>query len=140
MPPRGCISQRKRLLELGDIKLEWCDGVPVQRVCVGGEELLNRGKYLAQLVEQLTQVIASLGLGGVRPEEEGQVLALLRDIAMQHEIGKQGLQAHTVEACHPSINVNHAEIAEQADVKGGLHDDLLASCRRIEIRLSLSHG
>jgi len=40
-------------------------------------------------VEQLAQVIASLSLGCVGPEEEGKMLALLRNIAMQHEIGEQ---------------------------------------------------
>jgi hypothetical protein len=78
-------------------------------------------------VEQLAQVIASLGLGCVGPKEEGKVLALLGGIAMQHEKGKQRLQAHSVEAGHLSVSVNQAEIAEQSEVEGWFHCDLLDS-------------
>ena len=85
----SCICERERLFELSDIEVERRDGVPAHYVCVGGEEVLNRGKCPAQLVEQLAQVIARLGLGGIGPEEEGKMLALLRNIAMQHEIGEQ---------------------------------------------------
>ncbi len=85
----GRVCESKRLFELSDIEVEGCDGVPVQRVRVGREELLNNRKCLAQLVEQLTQVIASLSLGCVGPEKEGKMLALLGNIAMQHEIGEQ---------------------------------------------------
>ena len=108
------IGERERLFELSDIEIEGRNGVPVQHMCVGGEELLNRGKGLAQEVEQLAQVIARLGLGGVGPEEESQAASLLWHIAMQHEVGEQGLQAHTVEAGHLFIIVDQAELAECA--------------------------
>ena len=88
IPLCGCVCERERLFERSDIKVEWRDGVPVQRVRVGRKELLHSRKYLAQLVEQLAQVIARLSLGGVGPEEEGQMLALLGNIAMQDEIGE----------------------------------------------------
>jgi hypothetical protein len=122
----GRICERERLFELSDIEVEGRDRVPAQRVRVGSEEVLNSRKGLAQLVEQLAQVIASLGLGGVGPEEEGKMLALLRHIAMQHEIGEQGLQAHAVEAGHLLVAIGQAKIAEQTDVKSGLHLFLLA--------------
>ena len=93
--------------------------MPVQHVRVVREEMLHRRKCLAQLVEQLAQVIASLGLGCIGPEEESKMLALLGNIAMQHEIGEQGVQARSVEACHLLVIVEQAEIAEQADVKVG---------------------
>jgi hypothetical protein len=109
---------RERLFERSDIEVEGRDGVPVQRICVGREEVLNCGKRLAQLVEQLAQVIASLGLGGVGPEEEGQMLTLLRNIAMQHEIGEQGLQARGIEAGYLLVIIEQTEIAKQAEVKG----------------------
>ena len=73
-------------------------GVPVQCMRIGGEELLPVRERLAQLVEQLAQVVARLGLGCVGPEEEGEMLALLGDIPMQHEIGEQRTQAHGIEA------------------------------------------
>ena len=85
----GRVCERERLFERSDIETAWRDRVPVQHVRVGREEVLYIWKCLAQLVEQLAQVIARLSLGGVGPEEKGNMLALLRNIAMQHEIGKQ---------------------------------------------------
>jgi hypothetical protein len=125
--PRGCVCEIKRLFERRDIEVEGRDGVPAQHVRVGREEVLNCRKCLEQLVVQLAQVVASLSLGCVGPEEKGKMLALLGDIAMQHEVGEQGLQAHAVEAGHLSVSVDQAEIAEQSDVKGWLHRDLLDS-------------
>src|SRR2546430_11462302 len=98
----GRVCESERLFELSDIEVEWRDGVPVQHVRVGREELLHSRKCLAQLVKQLAQVIARLGLGCVGPEEKSKMLALLGDIAMQHEKGEQGLQARGVEAGHLS--------------------------------------
>jgi len=89
IPLCGRVCESERLFELSDIEVAWRDGVPVQHMRVSREELFHSRKCLAQLVEQLAQVIASLGLGGVRPEEEGKMLALLGNIAMQHEIGEQ---------------------------------------------------
>jgi hypothetical protein len=40
------------------------------------------------------------------------MLALLRSITMQHEVGEQGLQAHAVEARHLPVSVDQAEVAE----------------------------
>src|SRR5690348_3022168 len=105
------IGERERLFELGDIELEGRDGAPVQRMCVSGEVVRNAGKCPTQLVEQLAQVIARLSLGGVGPEEEGKMLALSGNIAMQYQIGEQGLQAQGVEAGHLLLIVDQAEIA-----------------------------
>src|SRR6266516_2287234 len=115
----------ERLFELSDIEVAWRDGMPVQQVSVSREELFHSRKCLAQLVEQLAQVIARLGLGCVGPEEEGQVLALLGNIAMQHEIGEQGAQARGIEVGHLLVVVAQAEIAKQAEVKGWHHHDRL---------------
>jgi hypothetical protein len=76
-------------------------------------------------VEQLAQVIASLGLGGVGPEEEGKMLALLGNIAMQHEIGEQGAQARGIEVGHLLVVVEQTEIAKQSEVKGWHRHDWL---------------
>ncbi len=99
--------------------------MPVQHMRVSREEVLHSRKCLAQLVEQLAQVIARLSLGGVGPEEEGKMLALLGNIAMQHEIGEQGAQARGIEVGHLSVTVDKAEITQQSDVKGWHHQNLL---------------
>lgn len=122
----GRIRESERLFERSDIEVEGRDGVPVHHVRVGSEEVLHSRKGLAQLVEKLAQVIARLSLGGVGPEEEGKMLALLRNVVMQHEVGEQGLQAHGVETSHLPIIVDEAEIAEQAEVKGWHRHDRLA--------------
>ena len=83
------VCESESLFERSDIEVEWRVGVPMQHVRVGREELLHSWKCLAQLVEQLAQVIASLGLGCFGPEEEGKMLALLGDIVMQHEVSEQ---------------------------------------------------
>jgi hypothetical protein len=131
----GCVCERKCLFKLSDIEVKGRDGVPVYHVLVGSEKVLNFWKGLAQLVQQLAQVIARLVLGGVGPEEESQMLALLSNIAMQHEVGEQGLQAHTVKACHLSVSVDQVEIAEQLYAESRLHHDLLNSYCQAEIQI-----
>src|SRR5437899_6927793 len=121
----GRVCESERLFERSDIEVAWRDGVPVQHVRVSREEVLHIRKCLAQLVEQLAQVIASLGLGCVGPEEEGKMLALLGNIAMQHEIGEQGAQARGIEVGHLLVVVEQAEIAKQAEVKGWHRHDRL---------------
>src|SRR5436305_7630862 len=76
-------------------------------------------------MEQLAQVIASLSLSRIGPEEEGQPLTLLGNITMQDEVSQQGLQAHGIEACHLLVSVDQAEIAEQSYVKGWHRHDRL---------------
>ena len=122
----GRIYEGERLFELSDIEMGGRDGVPVQCVRVGGEEVLYSRKSLTQLVEQLAQVIARLGLGGVGPEEEGKMLALLRNIAMQYEISEQLAQARGIEADHLLAAVEQAKITKQANVKGWDHHDRLS--------------
>jgi hypothetical protein len=87
-------------------------------MCIGGEELLPIRERLAQLVEQLAQVVARLGLGCVGPEEEGEMLALLGNIPMQHEIREQRTQAHGIEASDRLAVVEQDEIAKYAKAKG----------------------
>ena len=86
---RGRVCESECLFVLSDIEVVWRDGVPVHHVRVGREEVFHRRKCLAQLVEQLAQVIARLSFGGVWPEEEGKMLALLGNIVMQYKIGEQ---------------------------------------------------
>ncbi|GLV60867.1 hypothetical protein KDH_76860 [Dictyobacter sp. S3.2.2.5] len=77
-------------------------------------------------MQQLTQVIARLGLGGVGPEEEGQVLALLGNIVVQHEVGEQRLQTQGGEAGYLLIVVDQVKVAEQSKMKNWLHNDMIS--------------
>jgi len=51
IPPHGCIGEIECLFEGSDIEVKGRDGVPVQCMRVGREEVLHCGKRLAQLVE-----------------------------------------------------------------------------------------
>ena len=53
---------------------------------------INIRQCFAQTSEQSAEVRAGLGIGSVGPEGDGQLLAGLRLIAVQHEIGQQRLQ------------------------------------------------
>ena len=65
---------------------------------VGDEEALRIGQRVAQLVEDLPEVVARLRLARVRPEDEGQVLAQLRRVAVQEQVGEQRVQPRRVTA------------------------------------------
>jgi len=73
----GRLSERECLLECRNIQVEGRESVPMQGVRVCSQEVLHRRKGLAQLMEQLTQVRACLSLGGVGPEQKGEMLARL---------------------------------------------------------------
>jgi hypothetical protein len=53
------------------------------------------------------------------------MLALLGNIAMQHQIGEQGAQAHGIEVGHLLVVVEQTEITKQAEVKGWYRSDRL---------------
>src|SRR5207302_9073708 len=54
--------------------------------CFAGRE------ELAELPEGLAQVAAGVGVGGLRPEQAGQLFATLDDAGVEDEIGQQGLR------------------------------------------------
>jgi hypothetical protein len=55
------------------------------------------GQSLAQVVQQVAQVGARLGFGGVRPKMERELLPGDRLPLVQQQIRQQGLQARRVE-------------------------------------------
>jgi hypothetical protein len=57
------------------------------------EKTVCVGEGPAEQVQQFAQIGAGLGFRGVRPEEESQMLARLRYIAVQEEVGEERLQA-----------------------------------------------
>jgi hypothetical protein len=75
------------------------------------------GQPVAQRVEELPQVGVRLGLGGLRPEEEGELLARLRGAAMQEDIGEQGLQASGEHTGQLRIRQREAEMTQQSNVQ-----------------------
>ena len=74
------------------------------------------GQAVAQRVEELPQVGVRLGLGGVGPEEEGKLLARLRGVAMQEQIGEQRLQTCRVHGGKLRACRRKAEMTQQSNV------------------------
>ncbi|MNR55685.1 hypothetical protein D3C85_1761080 [compost metagenome] len=66
--PRGPGRSRKRGLELRYIEVKRRIGQPSHRLRIGMDKLISLRPGLAQLKQQLTQGIARLRLGGIRPE------------------------------------------------------------------------
>jgi hypothetical protein len=73
----------------------------------------------AEAVEEGAQVAAGLGLGGVGPELEGEVGAGLGCVAVEEEVGQEGLKARGVDAGEGGTLVVQTELAEKADIEGG---------------------
>ncbi|MSP12102.1 MAG: hypothetical protein EXR62_03990 [Chloroflexi bacterium] len=62
-----------------------------------------------QASDPVPQVGVGLGFAGIGPEEEGQMLAGLRSVAMQQQIGQQRLQTCGVEARHRLVAIAQVE-------------------------------
>ena len=107
----------QRGLELGDIQRK--RRIPAPAHCLVGDFQvgLGSGQPVAQHVEELAQVGVRLGFGGVGPEEEGDLLARQRRVAMQEQIGEQRLHACGVHADQLRICQREAKVAKQTDVQ-----------------------
>ena len=82
-----CAGQRR--LKVGHIQGERGVGPPLQglHACVEIGVRIRQG--VAQVVQQVAQVGAGLGFGGVGPEEEGQVRTGLGSIPVQQQVCQQ---------------------------------------------------
>ena len=107
-----------RGLEGGDVELEGRIDAPAGGPRVREEEALRLGQRVAQLVEDLPEVVAGLRLARVRPEGEGQVLAKLRRVAVEEQVAEERVQPRRVDGGHRMVAVHQAEPAEEADVQG----------------------
>jgi hypothetical protein len=85
------------------------------------QETIGVGQGATQLMQRLAQVGAGLGLAGVRPEEKREVLAQLRGVPMQDQVGEQRMQAWSVDAGDRLITVDQAEITKQLYMQRRLH-------------------
>jgi hypothetical protein len=70
-------------------------------------------------MEEGAEVGPSLGFGRVGPELEGEVGAGLGGVAVEEEIGEEGLEAGGVDVGDGGAIVVQAEFAEQADAEDG---------------------
>ena len=63
-----------------------------------------------QMMGQIARVRAGLALRRVGPELEGQVVARLRRVAVEDEVGRERLQASLVDARHGLVAVDETEL------------------------------
>ena len=127
-PGRRCLGHRG--LEGGDVEIEGRVTAPAGGPRVGEEEALRLGQRVAQLVENLPEVVARLCLARVRPEGEGQVLAKLRRVAVEEQVAEERVQPWRMDGGHRLVSVHEAESAEEADVQGRLRAHGRAPYRR----------
>ena len=59
---------------------------------VSEEEALGLGERMAQLVEDLPEVVARLGFARIRPEGERQMLPQLRRVTVQEQIAEERVE------------------------------------------------
>jgi hypothetical protein len=111
----GPLGPGGRLLEGGHVD-------PARRVVApaqgpGGrlEEPVGAGQGPAQDVEQVAQVGPGLGLAGVRPEQEGQALAGLGRLPVEHQVGEQRLGPGRAERRHRGRVEAQVELTQEPD-------------------------
>jgi hypothetical protein len=68
-------------------------------------------------VEEGAQVAAGLGVGGVGPELEGEVGTGLGGVAVEEEVGEEGLEAGRADSGEGRPAIVKAELAKQPDVE-----------------------
>lgn len=101
----------QRPLELGHVQGVGNVRAPLEGGLVNGEQVVQLRHGAAQAVPEAAEVGASLLLAGVGPEEEGQVLAGHRPVALQEQIGQQVLQARVFQVRHPLVARGDAKAA-----------------------------
>src|SRR5688572_1155863 len=86
-------SRRERLLEVGDVESERGVGAPCDRPVSHLEKALCVRQMALHVVQHVAEVGAGLCLGGLRPEQERDLLARLRSAAAQEQVREQRLGA-----------------------------------------------
>ena len=79
---RGALSRR---LEFDHIDAASVVKAPAYRLVIGRKKRTLDWHGAAQMMEQLTQVGAGLGLARLRPQQKGEVFAGVRRIAVQDQ-------------------------------------------------------
>ena len=103
----------KQGLEGGDIEPAGRLYPPLQGTRLHVEEPISLRQGMAEGMQHVPQVRARLGLGRVRPEQKGEMLAWLRRITVEQEVGKQRLGARGLERGQGGLAVAQVERAEQ---------------------------
>ena len=100
------------IFEIGDIQPAGCIAPPLHRQLIRGQEAVRFRQVAAQAMPEVAEVGAGLLLGGVGPEDEGELLAGDRGVAMEQQVGEQFLQPSMVDPRDGFGRVGHAELPE----------------------------
>lgn len=101
--------------EFGHVEGERGGGTPLDGIGGGIQVGVGAGEGVAEEVEQVAQVGARLGFGGIRPEEVGEAGAGLGGVAVEEEVSEEGLEARGINLRDGCVVVAYAEIAQQRD-------------------------
>jgi hypothetical protein len=112
---RGPLGPGGRRFEGGHVDPAGGAVAPAQAPGGHLEEPVGVGQGPAQDVEQVAQVGPGLGLAGVGPEQEGQALAGLGRLPVEHQEGEQRLGPGRAERRHRDPVVAQVELAEEPD-------------------------
>jgi hypothetical protein len=88
---RGGFGRRQGVLELVHVDRLAVVELPANSLRVDNQQAIVFGQHLAQLVQELAQIVASVGFGRVGPEQKGDVLAQLGGASVKNQISQQGL-------------------------------------------------
>jgi hypothetical protein len=111
---------------------------PLQVSFVGKEQLVSPWEGPAQVMHQLTQISVRLRFRRVRPEEKGQMRAILGRIVMQDQIGKQRLNAGHSDGSYWSLTQDQPEVAQQMDMQRRAHSAAPFQTRGMRLRREMS--
>jgi hypothetical protein len=111
----GPLGPGGRLLEGGHVHPGRGIVAPAQGPGGRLQEPVGVGQGPAQDVEQVAQVGPGLGLAGVGPEQEGQALAGLGRLPVEHQVGEQRLGPGRAERRHRDRAVAQVELTEEPD-------------------------
>jgi hypothetical protein len=76
------------LLELSDVQTVRRIRTPLDGREIGAQAVIGLGQRLAQRVQQVPEVGASLALGGIGPQGKGEVLARLGRRAVEEQVSQ----------------------------------------------------
>jgi hypothetical protein len=114
----GAFGTRDGGIERGNIQPDWHRGVPLDGPRLHIEVPIGIGERPPEVVEYVSEIRASLRLGGVGPEAEGDVLARLWGVLVEDEVGQERFGASRPKARQGSVAAPQLEAAEESDGQG----------------------
>ena len=109
---RGRPGLLQVFFERGNIQPAGWIAPPLHRQVICGQEAVRIRQIVAQAMPEVAEIGAGLLLGGVGPEDEGELLAGDRGVAMKQQVGEQFLQPSMVDPRDGFSRVGHAELPE----------------------------